>query len=240
MSSGRCIGLQAALERPVQRKEDSVSNGVSVSLDQLFQLALTGGTYNQRRLHDEATRYARTVTRKACRHLPPDLHEEIWQETFYALFRKGGSAIASCRPTTAFRRELFAAVRKVRSDYAAPGRRTRHSLVDEPSSQVAAEDVGRLLEAGQYERCLVPVRDTWEFDPDRAASPEAAQAIRQVEDRLTIDALLAPAPAQVSIALRLIHIEEEAVENVAASLGLSRFALHRRINRFTAGLRAAA
>lgn len=218
-----------------------MQDGVSITLDQLLYLFLTEGDYNQRRFHDQATRYARAITSRACRALPEDLHEEIWNQALYALWSDRVAVVASRRPMRAcFRAALFAAIRTVRSAYAAPGQRTRHSSVARQSAQVAAEDVGRLLEPGEYERCLVQAGDTWEFDPDRVASPEAARAIKQVEDDLTVDAVLSKAPPLVSTGLRLIHLHEEPVEDVASLLDVSRFALHRQIAKFTAGWRAAA
>lgn len=218
-----------------------MKNGVSTTLDDLIRLALTDQRYNQQRLGNQAYRYTRRITNRLCSDLPEDLHFDIFHQAFAELFAAGPDAIATRTPTQAFRRAVFAAIRAVRASYAPPGQRTRYSAAaaDEPA-KIAAEDIGRVLSARDLEQCMVAEGDDQLLDLDRVASSAAAEAIKQVEDRLTADAILAHAAAPVAAALRLIHVNDEPVEMVAAALGVSRFTLNRRITAFTKGWRAAA
>jgi predicted DNA-binding protein (UPF0251 family) len=52
--------------------------------------------------------------------------------------------------------------------------------------------------------------------------------------------VLAKAPPDVAQALRLVHLEARTMHEVAASMDLSRFALHRRIETYCATVRLAA
>lgn len=215
-------------------------SGVSTTLDDLLRLALTGGRYHQQRLGDLAYSYTRRITNRRCRDMPEDLHYDIFHQAFAELFAIGPAAIAVRTPKQAFRRAIYAAIRAVRAAYAPPGQRTRYSKARVAPAKVAAEDIGCVLGSQQVEQCLVADGDDLIFDFDRVACSVAASEIKQVEDRVTAEAILARAPAKVADVLRLIYVNEEPVEAVAAAMGLSRFTLNRRVSAFTASWRAAA
>jgi hypothetical protein len=225
----------------MQRKEDSVQNGVStVTLDDLIKAALTGQRYNQQRLGTQARLYARRLSNIYASNLPDDLHEEIFGQAFVELFEAGAAALAHRTGKAVFRRAILAAIRSVRASYAPPGKRTRASA-NAPGRKVAAEDVGRIADKETIQRCTVP-DETGErsIDFDLFSDSNALSAQRDAEDRLTAEQILRHAPREVGVALRLIFLDDEPVETVANSLGITRFSLNRRITAFCSNCRLAA
>ncbi len=77
-----------------------------------------------------------------------------------------------------------------------------------------------------------------DFDrfPDRQQQVE----IHRVEFRIEADAVLKHALPEVARALRLIHLDDNTIEEAAQQVNLSRFVLKRRMDTFCAGLQAAA
>jgi hypothetical protein len=224
----------------LQQKEDSVTNGVStVTLDHLIKAALTNQPYNQTRLGNEAQRYARRLSKAKAPDLPEDLHDDIFQQAFVELLHAGPAGLALHSGKALFRRAVLAAIRTIRATNAAPGQRTRMTK-DPHQPRVAAEDVGRVADTRTLERCTVTVGAQAFIDFDLFADPGAEAAMRHVEDVIDVDAVLALAPEPVAWALRLIHLNDEAVETVAAQAHISRFALNRRFNAFYEFVRAAA
>jgi len=78
------------------------------------------------------------------------------------------------------------------------------------------------------------------IDFDLFCDPDALNAQRNVEDRLTAEQILRHAPREVGVALRLIYLSDEPVETVAINLGITRFSLNRRIAAFYSNWRLAA
>lgn len=218
-----------------------MKNGVStVTLDDLIRAALTGHTnYNQQRLGNEAARYARRVSKARAPDLPEDLHDEIGQQAFVELFNAGPDALARHGGKGLFRRAVLAAIRAVRASYAPPGQRTRASK-EMQQMRVAAEDVGRVADRREVERCSVAEASGVVIDFDLFPDRKALEGFRRVEDGLDVDTVLSKAPHQVASALRLIHLDDEPVEAVAAQAAISRFALNRRFTTFYELMRAAA
>lgn len=216
-----------------------MSNGaVTVSLDVLIEAALTNRPYNQQRLGREAKRYSYRISKARASELPEDLHEDVFQEAFMYLFRWGASALDGRSGKAAFRRAVLASIRKVRASYAPPGQKTRP--VENDPREVAAEDVGRIPDAETLKRGMVGEGPGRTLDFDLLESDKAASSMKQVEDRLDVEFILAEAPAVVASSLRRIHMEGEAVADVAADAVISRFALHRQIASFCAEWRLAA
>jgi len=216
-----------------------VKDGVSTTLDDLIKAALTGQPYNQRRLGAEAQRYARRLSNAKAPDLPEDLHEEICQQAFVELFRIGQEGLARRSGKALFRRAVLAAVRVVRASYAPPGQRTRASKA-QPSPLVAAEDIGRIADRAALARSHV-VDETGDFIAfDRFADPRAQDDLQQIEDALDVVTLLKGASADIALALRLIHQDDEPVAMVAAVVAMDRFKLNRRLKAFCGAIRAAA
>jgi DNA-directed RNA polymerase specialized sigma24 family protein len=224
----------------LQQKEDPVKNGVStITLDHLIKAALTNQPYNQQRLGREAQRYARRISKAKAPDLPEDLHEDVFQEAFVELLHAGPAGLARRSGKALFRRAVLAAIRTVRATCAAPGQRTRKTTKPDRAC-VAAEDVGQVADLRTIERCTVVEGADVFIDFDLFAEPRAESKMQQVEDALDVRAVLAQAPVQVAWALRLIHLNDEAVESVAARAQVSRFALNRRFTAFYEFMRAAA
>ena len=217
-----------------------MQNGVStVTLDDLIKAALTGQPYNQRRLGTQARLYSRRLSKTYGKEFPDDLHEEVFGQAFVELFQAGPAALAHFRGKALFRRAVLAAIRSVRTSYTPPGRRTR-AAPKELREFVAAEDVGHIATMRDIERCSAEHGDGRSIDFDLFSDPKAATVQQQMQHRLEIEGVLRRAPAEVGRALRLIYLDDEPAEIVAADFNISRFTLHRRITAFCMSWRAAA
>jgi hypothetical protein len=218
-----------------------VQNGVSaVTLDDLIKAALTGQRYNQQRLGTQARLYARRLSKVYAVALPDDLHDEVFGQAFVELFEAGAAALANRTGKAIFRRAVLAAIRSVRSGYAPPGTRTRPNAKDECQA-VAAEHVDRIADTQTVQRCTVlSGAGERSIDFDLFSDPNAFNAQRNVEDRLTAEQILRHASREVGVALRLIYLSDEPVETVAINLGITRFSLNRRIAAFCSNWRLAA
>jgi hypothetical protein len=205
-----------------------------VTLSTLVEAALTGRPYHQPRFGDQTKRYARTITNRFCRDFPEDRHEEVANQAVVELFALGAPALAGRSGQALYRRAVFAAIRVVRSDYAAPGRRTRRPARNAPPepARVAAEDVGRIASRETVERCTVGEGAEAHVEFDLFASTAAAAEIRHAEDKADLDWSLSRAPPDVARALRSVCVQGETVSQAAAQMGLSRFVLTRRMDAF--------
>lgn len=217
-----------------------MKNGaVTIRLDDLIEAALTNKPYNQARFGRDVERYARRISKARAPGLPDDLHADIAQEALALLFKAGAAVLATGTGKAALRKAVLKAVRIVRASFAPPGERTRARAGAKPA-HIAAEHVGRLIDGSAIERATVGVGPNRAIDFDLLEHPDAAAAIKQVEDRMEIDFILEQAPSLVERSLRLIHLEDESVEVVASAADLSRFALNRQVNAFLSAWRLAA
>jgi hypothetical protein len=218
-----------------------VENGVAtISLDDLIEAALTNTRrYNQQRFGREVERYSRRISKARAPDLPDDLHGDIAQEALAILFEAGPAVLAKGTGKAALRNAVLKAIRGVRASFAPPGQRTRPASAAVPA-YVAAEDVGRVVNADTLERCRVGEGLNRSIDFDLLPEAQAPAAIKQVEDRMEIDFILGRASPLVAQSLRLIHLDDEPVEAVAAAAHLSRFALNRQVTAFLSGWRRAA
>ncbi len=207
-----------------------MENGVAtVGLDQLVEAALTGKPYNQQRLGKEALRFARAVSTARAKDLPEDLHEEICQQALLDLWDKGASALQEGGGKKAFLVCVLASIRVIRSNYATAGEKTRRSARKPHHGKVAAHHVDQIhAKEGSTEAS------------EEAACPTAAEAFRQIDYAIDARAILAKAPPQMKHWLVRLHFHQDKLENVAQHAGLSRFALHRRLEDFYDGWRRAA
>lgn len=215
-------------------------SGVTFSM--LVEAALMGQARNHQRLGDSAKRYSRKITNRFCADFPEDLHDEVFQQAFVELFALGAAALVGTTGQALFRRTVFAAIRVVRSDYAAPGQRTRRpgrGAAPDPS-RIAAEDVGRIADAEAIERATLGEGDDAAVEFDLIESAAAAIAFRACEDRIELEWALRSATPKVADALRLICVRGETLSFAAAGAGLSRFALGRRLDSFCPDWRLAA
>lgn len=215
-------------------------SGVTFSM--LVEAALLGQARNHQRLGDSARRYSRKITNRFCADFPEDLHDEVFQQAFVEFFALGAEALEGSSGQALFRRTVFGAIRVVRSDYAAPGQRTRRPAKGAPPdlSRVAAEYVGRIADAETIERATVGEADEAAIEFDLIESAEAAMAVRACEDRIELDWALRSAPSNVADALRLICVDGQTLSFAAAGAGLSRFALGRRLDAYCPDWRLAA
>ena len=215
-------------------------SGVShVTLDVLIDSALRRLPYNQQRLGREASRYARRISLALARDLPEDLHEDIFHEAFANLLDAGAEALVATTGRKLFRRAVLAAIRTTRSNYTPAGHRTRASR--EPlCGRVAADDADRIPNAKELDAATVREGDHGFIDLDRFADVEASLAFQAVEDRLDAEKIMRSAPVDLGHAFRIIYFEDLTAKAAAAACGLSRFALTRRFERFSAPWRLAA
>jgi DNA-directed RNA polymerase specialized sigma24 family protein len=224
----------------LQQKEDSVKNGVStVNLDSMIKAALTGQPHNQRRLYDEALRYSRRLSKAKAPDLAEDLHEEVFQEAQCLVIRDGDAGLAKHSGKQLFRRAVMAAIRIVRANNAPPGQKTRWTR-EPPPPRVAAEDIGRVADTRDLERSSAAEVGGIVIDFDKFPDRRVMQVMEQVEVNIDLEAILARAPEQVAWALKLIHLNDAPIKDVAALATMSRFTLHRRITAFIETVRAAA
>lgn len=209
-----------------------MKNGVTTTLDHLVEAALTGQPYNQRRLGDEAYRYAMSLVRRKAFELPSDVQEEVAQEAFIVLMEAGADGLARHGGgRSLFRVCLLAAIRRVRAAYVLPGCRTRLPVAVKAATM--SERDAEVAKASTAAREAAVASDA-------LADPQAEDALRQVESRIDTEKILAQAPDGVARALRRIHWDEEPASIVAAGLSISRFALRRHIGAFSDLWRAAA
>jgi len=205
----------------------------------LLDAAINRRPYSQQRLGREASRYARRISNALARGLPDDLHEDIFHEAFANLLASSPAAAIGTSYRKDFRGAVLAAIRKTKSNYAAPGSPTRSSR--EPlRARVAAEDVDRIPNASELRKAIVADGEHRSFDLDQFTSTAAAVAIEAMETRIDASTLMARAPAIVRDSLSLIYLNGESLDVAAASVNLTRFALHRRIEGFCAPLRLVA
>ncbi|WP_287201290.1 hypothetical protein [Mesorhizobium sp.] len=217
-----------------------MKNGVTtIRLDDLVEAALTNKPYNQPRFGREVERYSRRISKARAPDLPDDLHADIAQEALALLFKAGAAVLANDTGKAALRKAVLKAVRIVRASFAPPGQRTRATAGAKPAS-IAAEHVGRMVDAKAIERATVGERLNRAIDFDLLAHPDAAAAVKQVEDRMEVDFILGQAPSLVARSLRLIHLDDEPVEFAASAAHLSRFALNRHVKAFLSAWRLAA
>lgn len=220
-----------------------MSNGEpSKSLDALIQAVVNKQKYNQQRLGREAGAYAARLAKVFGPDLTEDQREEVFTQAFVELLQAGPEALAKYGGVRLFRRCVRAAVRAVRASYAPPGRRTR-SLKGgvAPAGKIAAEDATRIVSPLVLARISLDVEGAAQSpDPDQLADPASLQPFVTVENDHDVHALLRQASTEMAWALRRIHLEAVAVDEVATDLRLNRFALNRRFKAFFQTCRAAA
>lgn len=211
-----------------------------VTLDDLIKAALTNQPYSQPRLGHQARLYARRLSKSYASDFPDDLHEEVFGQAFVELFEIGPEGLSKRSGKALFRRAVLSAIRAVRASYALPGRRTRPS-VKETRRTIAAEDVARVANKRMLDKCIVTDdRGVSSVDFDRFCDPRVLAIQINVEDRLAVEKILKVAPNDVGNALRLIYLDDRPIKAVAADLGITRFALNRRIAGFCSQWRLAA
>lgn len=218
-----------------------MQNGVSkTTLAALIQAALTGShAYNNQRFGSAVLAYAGRMCRARASDLPDDLVEDVAQEAMVSLFAAGATALTATPPLKLLRHAVLAGIRKVRADHAPPGQRTRRYR-EEPPDRVAAEDAGRIADAEAVAAATLLEGNHSYIDVDRFACPIAERALGDVEQRVAIETALAKMPPSIARALRLIHLDERPMTDVATLAGISRFVLHRRIDHHCALFRMAA
>lgn len=212
-----------------------------VTLNVLITAALTGRPYNQARFGNAVMRYTRKISRRACPTLPDDLHEEIAQEAVAELIAGGGAGLATRSGQALLRRAVLSAIRIIRSNYAAPGRRTRPPVKGKPEliGLIAAEDGAAIIDTETIAR-VTDTQGDGAMDFDQLESPAAAQALRGMEDAVELGWALRRAPPSIAAALRLVCVEGQPLGTAAIAVSLSRFTLSRRMDVFCPRWRDAA
>ncbi len=217
-----------------------MENGVSsVTLDQMIRALVLGTPYNNPRFGREADRYARRITNRYASDLPEDFHEEVVHEAIADLMEIGAEALDDRSALALFRRAVINAIRTIRANYAPPGRRTR--LTGKPlNAAIAAETAGHIPSPEQIEAATVLVGEHAVLDVDGFADPSSAEPVYRFEREQDAGRIMASAPEAMRQVLQLIYFDDTPIQVVAAGLGLSRFALHRRIEAFAHPWRLAA
>lgn len=194
----------------------------TLSLDALIPAVLAGDRKSHAALDRQARLYANRVICDQAPDLPVDIREEIANQALANLLGHGaqGLTASSLDPRAFFRRRVIDALRQVRANYARAGRPTRRSIA-------------RTLVAANlsWTRAAVPV----DF-----LDPRAEEAFRTAERCRDAATILDAAPPLVAAALRLICFDDLTTGAAAKRLGISRFALKRRLDRFAEGYRMAA
>ena len=218
-----------------------MQNGVSTTtLAAMIQAALTGThAYHNQRFGLAVLAYAGRMCRARAPDLPGDLVEDVAQEAMANLFAGGAQALTTTPPLKLLRHTVLAGIRKIRADHAPPGQRTRRYR-EEPRDQIAADDAGRIPDADAVTAATILEGGHSYIDVDRFACAAAERALGDAEQRATIETVLAKMPPSIAQALRLIHLDERTMTEVATLDGISRFVLHRRIDHHCAMLRMAA
>ena len=216
------------------------SGASTTTLAALIRAALSGTQkYNHRRFGEAVRAYAGRMCRARAPDLPDHLIEDIAQEALANLLGAGPIALGQTPPLKLLRHAVLAAIRTVRADHAPPGQRTRRYR-DEPHDRVAAQDADRIPDADALASATVTEGGHAALNVDRFPCPAAERVIAEAEQRVVIAVMLAGAPPIIAQALRLIYLEQRSVSEVAALAGMSRFALHRRLERHCTTFRMAA
>lgn len=217
-----------------------MKNGVSiVTLDVLIEAAVHRRPYNHQRLGREVERYASRVSKARASHLAEDLHGEIAQDAIANLFAELPGALLEKTPRKLLRKAVLNAIRTVKANNAPPGERTR--FYSEPThDRVAPEEVTRIPGTKALDAATVREGEHTAVDVDRLPCPSAAAATQLFEDRFDVERLLDNASPLVSGALKLIYFDDRPLGEVADAVGISRFALNRKIERFCLPWRMAA
>jgi RNA polymerase sigma factor (sigma-70 family) len=217
-----------------------VSSGVSsITLDQMIRALVLGAPYNNPRFGREADRYARRITNRYASDLPDDFHEEVVHEAIADLMEIGADALTHRSGLALFRRAVINAIRTIRANYAPPGRRSR--LTGKPQrAAISADAAEHIPDAKQLEAATVLVGEHPVLDIDAFADRESEEPFHRFERAQDATRIMAAAPEPIRRVFQLIYFEDAPVQDVAAALGLSRFALHRRIETFARPWRLAA
>lgn len=212
-----------------------------VTLNVLITAALTGQPYNHQRFGDAVKRYTRKISRRACPTLPDDLHEEIAQEAVVELIAGGSAGLAKHSGQALLRRAVLSAIRIIRSDYAAPGCRTRPPVKGEPEQigVVAAEDAAAIINTETIAR-VTDTHGDGAMNFDLLESPAAAEGVCGIEDAVELDWALRRAPPNIATALRLVCVEGQPLGIAAFAVSLGRSTLSRRLDAFCPRWRDAA
>jgi DNA-directed RNA polymerase specialized sigma24 family protein len=207
-----------------------VKNGVSTTLDDLIEAALTGQPYSQRRLGDESKRYALGLVRRKAFELPEDVREDVAQEAFVALFEAGAAALERHGGgRRLFHACVLVAIRRVRARYIEPGRRTRLPV----APRNAADRDALAAEASRVPRDLTSGAGR---SPDLASDED----LQRIEDVLDAERIMASAPDHMVRILRSLHWDDQKLAVVASECSISRFTLRRRLIAFSEPWQAAA
>jgi len=162
----------------------------------------------------QLTPYVRTVIRRRAGDLPGDVQEEITQEIWAAIARRGPRQGNGLRePARRYiRRFLRPAIDRVRSAYRVPGTRSRWRN-ESPDWEAPVS---------------VELESLAEHEDD-----VAAMQLRRIEARIDVRKLLANAAPLIVLAATMMINRGYNVSQAAGAVGLKRLALHR-------GLRALA
>jgi DNA-directed RNA polymerase specialized sigma24 family protein len=176
--------------------------------EQLLSAALAGQSRAWNALLDQLNPYLEKVIRRRAGDLPDDLQEEIRQETWAAVARRGPKQRADPQePARRYiRRFLRAAIDRVRSAYRAPGTRSRWRN----------EAVG--WEAPE----MVELEALAVFEDEVSAAP-----IERVEARIEVERRLYGASPLVALAAAMILSRGCNLSEAAGAVGLKRLSLHR-------------
>jgi DNA-directed RNA polymerase specialized sigma24 family protein len=197
-------------------------------LHDLLQAFLAGDPIARNTLPRVAERYLIVIVRRLDPALPEDLRGEVVNQALLNLLRQDAGSYRPARGSAGTFLGLMVrnALRQVRAMYAPPGqptrRRQRKSGVSKPEAPLVAITAQ-------------PPEDTVD-----GQEPTAPDDIAALEIQLDVEALLQRAAADVAEGLRRVYLDEEPMQDAAEAMGMSRFALSRKLARFAESVRAAA
>lgn len=189
-------------------------------LNELITCLLARQPCDEGQLHAQGSRYAGRVLSGLAPDLPEDQRQDVIHQGFENLLRADLAQLdaSGLEPTAFFRVRIVSALRQVRASFARPGAPTRRRRA---AAEFGGDGPGRSRPPG-------PARDL-----------AAEQAYLASERRRDAEQILAVAPPVVASALRQMCYGDQELGVVAKGLGLSRFALKRRIDSFAAVYRRA-
>jgi len=193
---------------------------VPAELESLYAGFLARNPDKSQQFIREISRFCVSLSRRYAWSLPDDIQEEVVSETVLALLSPGARQYDPARGTvkkylTGF---VLNAIRRLR-EVLYPSLHGAKTAADDEQESAPPARIPTLDEVEAGKECPV------------------VEVELNVITKLDVDRILTAASADVAMALRAVHVEEEPLSGIAAFLGISRFTLKRRMDAFIAAQR---
>jgi DNA-directed RNA polymerase specialized sigma24 family protein len=197
-------------------------------LHELLQAFLAGDPVARNTLPRVAERYLTVIVRRLDPALPEDLRGEVVNQALLNLLRQDSESYHPGRGSAGTFLGLMVrnSLRQVRAMYAPPG---------QPKRVRERKDASPKQKAVLVTITAQPPEDV--VDRPESIAPDEIAAL---EARLDVEAILERAPSDVAEGLRRVYLEDQAMQDAAEAMGVSRFVLTRKLARFAEHVRAAA